>query len=219
MVSGHNITANQGGVWFYGSDNNIFYHNNFISNTEQVDSTYCMNVWDDGIEGNYWSDYNGIDYDYDGIGDILYFIESIDVDCYPLVGMFSSFNTSLGLYVNVISNSTIEDFEYFESNSTIRMYVSNMTATQTYGFCRICIPHTLMDVSSISVIIDGGLTPVLYQNYTLYDNGTHRWIYFAYPHSIHEIDITPEFPSLIISSLFMIATLLAVVVYKRKHFV
>jgi hypothetical protein len=129
--------------------------------------------------------------------------------------MFSSSNTSLGYYVNAISNSTIKDFDYFESNGTIKMYVSG---EGRFDFCRVSFPHVLMNVSNISVIIEDGDTPVLYHNYTLYNNGTHRWIYFAYEHSIHKIDMVPEFPLFLILPLFMIATLLAVMVYKRKHY-
>jgi hypothetical protein len=55
-----------------------------------------------------------------------------------------------------------------------------------------------------------------YVNYTLYDNSTHRWIYFNYEHSKLEIIMIPEFPSFLILPLFMIATLLAVTVYKKK---
>jgi len=95
----------------------------------------------------------------------------------------------------------------------IRMYVCGEPA---YGFCRACIPHKLMNVTSISVIIDDGATTTLHPNYTLYDNGTHSWIYFAYPDSTHKIDIIPEFPSFFLP-LFMIATLLAVIIYRRKH--
>jgi hypothetical protein len=119
--------------------------------------------------------------------------------------------------VNVISNSTIDSLQYFESNSTIRIHVSNMTADQTFGFCRVCIPHALVDPNYVLVIIDNGQTPVLFSNYTLYDNGTYRWIYFAYEHSTHEIDITPEFPSLIVLSLLMATTVLAAIIFRRKR--
>jgi hypothetical protein len=64
------------------------------------------------------------------------------------------------------------------------------------------------------VTIDG--VEPYYVNYTLYDNGTHRWIYFSYQHSALEIIIIPEFPSFLILPLFMIATLLAALVCKRK---
>jgi parallel beta-helix repeat protein len=194
----------------HGSTNNKLFHNNFVNNPwiGTFDRS-CQNAWDDGVEGNYWTDYTGVDLNPDGIGDTEHMIDENNTDRYPLMGMFSSFN--------VISNSTIEDFEYFESNSTIRMYVSNMTANQTFGFCRVCIPHTLMDVSDISVIIDDEAVEVLHFNNTIYDNDTHRWIYFAYQHSTHEIVIVLEFPSFLILPLFMIATLLAIVVYRKKY--
>jgi len=217
-VSGNTITNNDYGIYLEESSNNLVYHNNFVNNTQQVymaTSGYA-NFWNNSVEGNYWSNYTGLDLDHDGIGDSEHQIDADNVDYKPLMGRFHSFNTSLELRVNVISNSTIDKFQYFESNSTIKMYVSNMTATQTYGFCRICIPKALMSVSNLLVIIDDGLTPVLYHDYTLYDNGTHRWIYFAYPHSTREIDIIPELPSLIILSLLMIAALLTAIVYRRK---
>lgn len=129
--------------------------------------------------------------------------------------MFHSFKTSLGHTVNVISNSTIEDFE-FKSNSTIKVQVSNIITNQTCGFCRVSIPHALMDISNISVVIDDGSTEVLHFNNTLHDNGTHRWIYFTYQYSKHEIVIVPEFPSILILPLFMIATLLTVIICRCR---
>jgi len=131
------------------------------------------------------------------------------------MGMFNSFNTSSGYCVDIISNSTIENFEYFASNSTIKMYASNISTAQSFGFCRICIPKSLM-TPPYTVVIDDGLTEVLDINHTLHDNGTHRWIYFAYQHSMCKIVITPEFTSLIMP-LFMMATLLAVIIYKKKY--
>jgi hypothetical protein len=73
-----------------------------------------------------------------------------------------------------------------------------------------------MDVSNISVMIDGGLTPVLYSNYTLYDNGTHRWIYFAYEHSTHLVVIVPEFPSFVFVPILLLATLSVTLASRKK---
>jgi parallel beta-helix repeat protein len=217
---GNWIADNQYGVYLDYSDYpNSFYHNNFLNNIQHVYLVYSdyVNFWDNGFEGNYWSNYTGVDLDHDGIGDTPHTLDEdgYNQDNYPLLGLFNSFNTFLGYKVNVISNSTIDSFEYFDSNNTIKMYVSNMTTNQAFGFCRISIHHTLMNVSAISVIIDNGLTPVLYNNYTLYDNGTHRWIYFAYEHSTHEINIIPEFPSIIIPLSLTVTTLL-VIACKRK---
>jgi len=217
--SGNNIRDNgEKGILVLGRVvGNKFYHNNFVNNTQQVyiQGSECANFWDDGYPygGNYWSDYHGVDSDYDGIGESWYEIDQNNTDHHPLMGMFHSFNTSLVSYVNIISNSTIESFEYFEVNSTIRMHVSNSSVGQVFGFCRVRIPHVLMS-GSYTVTIDG-VNPI-YWNYTLYDDGENGWIYFAYEHSTLEIVIVPEFPSLTIMILFMVATLSAVMVYTRK---
>ncbi len=91
--------------------------------------------------------------------------------------------------------------------------MSKMTGDQTSGFVRISIPHALM-FEPYNVTVDGA-NPI-YWNYSLYDDGESRWIYFSYEHSTVEIVIIPEFPLLIILPLFMIITLLAVAVYKEK---
>jgi hypothetical protein len=65
-----------------------------------------------------------------------------------------------------------------------------------------------------NVTIDGA-NPT-YWNYTVYDNGTHRWIYFSYQHSTHEVIIVPEFRSFIILPLLTAMTSLAIIVHKRK---
>jgi len=215
-ISANDILNNNLGVFYDGlCDNNTAYHNNFIDNLEHVEvSPGDVDAWDNGVEGNYYSDYAGVDLNHDGIGDTPYVLDANNTDNFPLMGMFHSFNALPEYDVNVISNSAVEHFQYFESNSTIKMYVSNMTANQTHGFCRISIPYEVMS-EPFNVTIDGA-NPT-YWNYTLYDNGTHRWIYFEYEHTTREIVIVPEFPSFLILPLFMITTLLAVIVYTRKH--
>jgi len=75
------------------SSSNTFYHNNIITNTQQVSSSNLSgyaNVWDGGypLGGNYWSDYNGTDEDHDGIGDTAYVIDANNIDRYPLVTQY-----------------------------------------------------------------------------------------------------------------------------------
>ncbi|MCW3980606.1 MAG: hypothetical protein NWF11_03940, partial [Candidatus Bathyarchaeota archaeon] len=214
-IQENTIRNNQYGIDLYDSSSNRVFHNNLVNNTIQLYSINSVNIWDDDYPsgGNYWSDYSGFDLDQDGIGDTPYVADVSNTDNYPLMGMFSSFNTSLDQHVNVISNSTIVDFTYFEYNSTIRMHVSNMTGNQTHGFVRITIPHALM-TEPYNVTIDGA-NPT-YWNYTLYDNGTHRWIYFEYEHSTLEIILIPEVPSLIFLPFLIIAAMLAVLVYTRR---
>jgi len=116
-----------------------------------------------------------------------------------------------------VSNSTISNFdvgvwiEHPESR-IIHFYVVGETG---YGFCRLCIPKNLM-APPYTVIIDNGETPVLHYNETLYDNSTHRWIYFGYEHSTHEIEIISEFPSAIIPPFLMVLSVIAVVFAKKN---
>ncbi len=210
---GNTVANSEYGVEIYGVDN-FFQLNNFVNNTQQIDSYDFENFWDDGLEGNYWSDYTGVDLNHDGIGDTSHVIDTNNTDHYPLMGMFQSFNTSLGYYLNVISNSTIEGVTYFESNSTIIMHASNMTVDQTYGFCRVRIPHALMS-EPYNVTIDGAKPH--YVNYTLYDDGENRWIYFSYQHSTLEILIIPEFTSLMVILPFLIAALVAVILHRKSR--
>ena len=224
-ISGNNIADNDvAGIWLRYSSDNIIYHNNF-HNRYHVHSEESVNVWDNGYPsgGNYWSDYTEVDLysspyqnvtGSDGIGDNAYTIDENNTDRYPLMGPFNSFNTSAGYSVDVISNSTVEDFRYFESNSTIVMDVSNMTADQAFGFCRLTIPH---EVVSPPYIVKVNGTAVEYE--TIYENYAEgiSIIYFTYEHSKLEITVIPEFPSATILPLFMLTTSIATFLLKRKR--
>jgi hypothetical protein len=153
----------------------------------------------------------GIDVDPDGIGDSPHVIDANNTDNYPLMGMFSDFNATSEYHVQTIYNSTISDFQY--NGTAICFNVSG--ENDIAGFCRICIPKALIN-ETYRVFVNG--TEILPAPLPLpCSNSTHNYIYFNYTHSTEEIVIVPEFPSFLILPLFMIATLLAVIVYKRKH--
>jgi parallel beta-helix repeat protein len=92
-ITGNNLTKNKYGVYLQQAYNNKFYHNNFISNLNQVYAApplygiVSANIWDNGYPsgGNYWSDYTGVDLDHDGIGDTPYVINENNKDNYPLM--------------------------------------------------------------------------------------------------------------------------------------
>jgi hypothetical protein len=169
---------------------NLIYDNNIINNGKQA-SVISPNHWDNGVEGNYWSDYAGVDQDHDGIGDTPYVLSANDVDYFPLMGMLSVFDvdivsnsTSLGFDVEVVSNSSIASFAYFLWNGTITMDFNSEILSQNLGFCRVRLPHALMS-APYNVTVDGA--DPLYWNYTVYDDGGSRWIYFSYQQSDHEV--------------------------------
>ncbi len=89
-ISKNNVTANNwAGIELQHSSNNFVYHNNFAKNKNHTVYSYnSVSLWDNGYEGNYWSDYNGTDSDGDGIGDTPYIIDGSNQDNYPLMAPY-----------------------------------------------------------------------------------------------------------------------------------
>ena len=220
-LSGNIIASNSlSGLYLFQSDYNVIVRNSLQLNGRNVYVRNSTDYWDDGFEGNYWSNYTGIDADNDGVGDTPFVLDANNVDHHPLMGLFYSYSAMPENDVGIITDSALDNFEYVPPN-TIRLQVSNATAAQTVGFCRIIIPHALIDPNNgtIQVIIDNNQTQVLFLNTTLYDNGTHRWIYLAYPLSMHEIVIVPEYPVFLVTAsatVLVSAALSLVVVIERK---
>lgn len=105
------INSGEYGLLFTNSHYNTFIHNNFINNVVQVfDSHYVLdwialsvNIWDNGFEGNYWSDYNGTDGDGNGIGDTPYIINENNQDNYPLTNVIPEFPSWTPLLITLIA--------------------------------------------------------------------------------------------------------------------
>lgn len=76
-----------GFVYHLNAENNTFYHNNFLNNAQNVMVRVgnFVNFWDNGREGNYWSNYKGVDSNKDEIGDTPYIINGNNQDRYPHV--------------------------------------------------------------------------------------------------------------------------------------
>lgn len=87
IIAENYIKSNSIGVstWLLNGDGNTLYHNNFIDNIIQTNIDHNC-YWDNGFEGNFWSNYNGSDFDNDGVGDEYLPWES--VDSYPLMSPY-----------------------------------------------------------------------------------------------------------------------------------
>jgi hypothetical protein len=99
------ILSNSGDTWVI--ENNTFFHNSFINNNQSIiiKSPSHQNIWDNGSEGNYWSDYTGADNNGDGIGDASYMIDANNIDSYPLMTPYESMqqpNQLLWVYLGII---------------------------------------------------------------------------------------------------------------------
>jgi hypothetical protein len=195
-----------------------------------VSSGYA-NVWDDGYPsgGNYWSNYaarypNAIENDSTGIWNTPYVIDSNNTDRYPLLGPFKCFNVfcdSQAYSVNTVSNSTISDINF---NATAKILSFNVTGTSgTVGFCRIAIPLSLMSCTKLEdwiVTVNG--TRLFSPSLNVTTDTNYTYIYFTYHHSTETVQIqstnaVSEFQLIMLLPLFMIAALLAIVIYKKKE--
>ena len=121
-------------------------------------------------------------------------------------------------HVLIESNSTVSNFQFIKEDTKILFNVTGPAGKA--GFCKVTIPNDLL--WGEFEVFKNGAPLVEDVDYTQTHNGTHYIFYINYIHSTHTIEIIgteaiPEFPSQIIMSLFMLATLLAVIVYRRKY--
>jgi len=121
-------------------------------------------------------------------------------------------------HVTTESNSTISNFQFIQEDKKLLFNVTGPPGET--GYCNISIPEELL-WGEFSIFMDGSLL-VKDVDYTQTHNGTHYTFYISYSHSTHTINIIgteviPEFPSPIFSLFFVTATLLAVILHRRKH--
>ena len=91
------------GVKIENSYDNTFYENNFLVNNVDVNcvsATVSINIWDNGINGNYWDKYKNIDENGDLIWDQPFVVCQFNKDNFPSVFPVSK-------TYNVVANFTI----------------------------------------------------------------------------------------------------------------
>jgi parallel beta-helix repeat protein len=110
-IIGNYIANNEEGIFLAVNsagcyaENMTCYRNSLVNNVKQVSgcqctdpvencTTYSTNIWDNDKEGNYWSDYTGVDNDKNGKGDSPYIIDIKNQDRYPLMESAASLPTA-----------------------------------------------------------------------------------------------------------------------------
>jgi parallel beta-helix repeat protein len=227
-IVANNITNNPKGVWITSaeSQNNALYRNNFIDNPTQVERFGNATVWDNGAEGNYWSDYIGTDANRDGIGDTPY-PDEYGWDKHPLIKPWSLLRRHMvvlnGQIHNVTThcNSTLASFNFNQSEKQISFNVTGPSGAVV--FCNVTIPKILLNASSGSWTVfleDANMTSSI----SVRENVTHTSIYstFTFPPSTRNIriigtDVIPEFPNSLLFLIFTIITLIIIFLAKKKN--
>jgi len=118
-------------------------------------------------------------------------------------------------HVITLSNSTVTSFAFSKDQKEISFNITGSSGTE--GFCNATIPNSLLD-GNLTVKIDGvqvAPDPIITSN------ATHSFVYFTYGQSTRKIQIIgttviPEFPIIITLLLLLAATLIAVILTKRK---
>lgn len=156
LVYANYVASNGWGInTGYNSTTATLYHNNFIGNRYQVStifSSYSTQYFDNGAEGNYWSDYHGKDANGDGIGDTPYVIDANRSDRYPLMVPFD------------IDSVTVELPEW-ASPPSVRLISPKNT---TYTSANVTLEFTINKQTSwIGYSLDGQETETITGNTTL----------------------------------------------------
>jgi len=127
-------------------------------------------------------------------------------------------------YVVTESNSTITHFNFSQS---AKMVYFNATGKDGIGYVNVTIPKSLLWVNTSKpepywqIFIDYGWHLNITEGNWL-ENATHSFVYFTYTHSEQFIEVrgnevVPEFPTLIIPFIILVATLIALVSVRKVY--
>jgi hypothetical protein len=208
LIFGNNFIDTQIAISI-NSGGNTFYHNNFFnrsSSSIMVSNSKFVNHWDDGKEGNFWSDYKGADSNKDGIGDTPYhIINSNYIDNYPL--MAPTDNVAPSIKVVSPENKT------YDTSSIPLNFTINKAATQITYSLDGQENLTITGNTTLTGLANGDHNLTIYTKDKAGNTGTPETTYFS---------INVPFPTTLVtaaSATSAAAISMALLAYfkKRKH--
>jgi parallel beta-helix repeat protein len=202
-------------------EQNMFFHNNFINNSQPFIGDIEGCIWDNGYEGNYWTEYEGQDSNSDGIGDTPYSFAE-EQDKYPLMGMYYEYPISfqgtaheVELVCNLVIVNLLYDGQSDSNSAAITLNVEH--DIEELWFCRISFPIDLLG-KPYSVEVDGSLESSATLSELPRSNSTHVILYLTHTGSVHTIvllgadpieDQSPPIPYLFIAVVLVLGLIIA----------
>jgi len=213
IIVGNTISnSTSQGIVLWDSPNNAIYHNNFVNNTlhfYDTGATPSLNAWDDGEEGNFWSDYNGTDANSDGIGDTPYRVDSNNQDGYPLMKRWDPAKP-VDNAPPQISISSPEN-KLYNVSSVPLTFSANEAASRISFSLDNQDNVTITGNTTLSGLPNGSHNLTVYVTDQFGNTGASEIIYFS-------VDVPEPFPTLLVASAsgVSITAVAACLLYYRK---
>ncbi|MBM4400736.1 MAG: hypothetical protein FJ045_02170 [Crenarchaeota archaeon] len=235
IITQNNFTNNNNpyvivsAVMLWGSSNNKIYQNNFIDNDRPAGATSFNsqssgNIWDNGIEGNFWDDYNGTDANGDGIGDTPYEVYTRNksgalfpknTDRYPLMAPFNSTLHFLKTTPPKISVISPINQKFNESSIPLLFTVDKIVRWIGYsldGEQNVTVNGNI----TISEITNGLHNITIYANDTFGNLGVSETINFTVAVPEPELEAFPTVPVAVVSASIAVAVVGLLVYFKKR---
>ncbi|MFW9834671.1 MAG: NosD domain-containing protein [Candidatus Thorarchaeota archaeon] len=162
------VFGNGIGISLSESNRNLIFHNQIIDNDEQASDTGSIdgNSWYHPVllEGNIWSDYIGVDFDRDGIGDTDIPWPGEGFDMYPLVTDDFD-NDGLSYYaeleIGTDPYNDDSDGDYFKDGDEWRYFFSDPTVAETPAQVSEVVDESLEELVEEEVLEEKDINPLL----------------------------------------------------------
>jgi len=150
---------------------NFFYHNTFNNTAYNAYDNGTGTLWDNGVIGNFWSDYGGVDANNDGIGDTPYPVdgEAGSMDNYPIVDNTAPIiNINNPISENIFNSPPNYDIVITEDHLDTVWYTMDDGLTNF----KIIANNGMIDASTWNALSDGIITIKFYANDTIANLGS-----------------------------------------------